>query len=507
GGESPSSTQISPQLRKDIAARTATVIQSLSSSQYSHPTLTAKTLRPFAERLVKYLWDVDQRIVGKDVPGAEGGAGAGSGSGNEAGGGAGGAGAGANDAENFFVQWNVEYIWQKWESQEDSSLPARVAEVISGPRARERAGSNDLVLDFVVSMANAVVVYISGRSPEDVPMDNTSDSSFNANEQMPSLLKVGDSDDHSKVQDMDLVPAILVILLLHGLEHINETTDPSYRRMILGSLSSCVSILSGPRRTSHTFVALLSAFAVRANTTIQQLARIMVESGCYDTTLECLSIFSSFLATMVECRMQIPFIPSLSISTENFLETMEAELPRFTAIMTERCTSPTSFFDIALPAMNVVMSMTTLCQRFLGKPPHEPNLVQFIQALARTLKTCFKSRPKETIGTVSTTVGSRVLYIVGEFRRSQTSARLQMALQELEAEVWEDGLWPRHVPRPDVNKSGGGGLAGAVMDAGDNETRWASLSRSYSTGGPLPPAELHVCEPPTPPLKQTPPAT
>jgi hypothetical protein len=98
-----------------------------------------------------------------------------------------------------------------------------------------------------------------------------------------------------------------------------------------------------------------------------------------------------------ENKVYIPFVTNLEIGMSSFLNSVEAEIPKFAMLISmfsnADASSTTSFFDVFIPILTIVESLVRLTFRHQGELPNESYLTKFCEAL----EACFKVMGKSAL--------------------------------------------------------------------------------------------------------------
>ncbi|KAJ3220563.1 Squamous cell carcinoma antigen recognized by T-cells 3 [Clydaea vesicula] len=350
---------ITLQTRNNIQSRIQTTILQI------HSTINVSNLQSSYKSFFNYIWDLQNEN-------------------NSA----------SNEEETFFINWTIEHIWKKWESNstENPTLPQHILDVVG--ESNELAQLEDLA--FVLS--SPTVIFLSGSTEE----LNTSESSdadsgiFLADEQMPDLLTEQSPTDSAK--DFDILPAKLLLFLFYSLESLSnqDFSAPLKNKLILDSLLAVEEILNGPRRADHTFVSFIAAWSIKFSDIVKSLCKIaerlpseLARGEAPDSSKTSLSILSNFLSILDEFGLFIPHDNTLNINMTNFLDLIDVEIVKFGKLLEnfeqELENILLYFLDIITPLMCIVECQCRLSYRRRGELPHESIIFEFCSKLYETL--------------------------------------------------------------------------------------------------------------------------
>ncbi|KAL3897892.1 MAG: hypothetical protein SGCHY_003109 [Lobulomycetales sp.] len=286
--------------------------------------------------------------------------------------------------DSFYINWNIENIWLKWETNTEK-LPEHISQILP---SNENGGDQSNILYIVAKhLADPILLYLSGPSPEDSQSEMT-------NESMPDQITAQGQSDSA--QDFDTLPARLLSLLFFSLDVQKDHKDLA----LLNVINSSLAILHGPRRTDHTFVAVIAAFAIHSDHLIKQLmmyAMLLPSELRRDeppnASKMALVTLSSFLEILEENKVHIPFVSNLQIGMSTFLGLVEAQLPKLSALIRIFIADPSSslssssavaFLEVSTPIIKIVETLVRLTFRHQGELPSETCLDEFSHALSET---------------------------------------------------------------------------------------------------------------------------
>ncbi|KAJ3129232.1 hypothetical protein HK098_002216 [Nowakowskiella sp. JEL0407] len=291
------------------------------------------------------------------------------------------------EQEAFFSFWLLEHIWPKWESNSAYRTPGFFIDVLNeytriAQETGQQVNEKELFIAVVAQMANGIVKYFSGPAEQE---NRDAPGSVNTNETFQGREET-DADLATEISPLDTIPALLFLLLVNGLTFISSETPLENRTIIVECMSSCLAITLGPKCTSYTLTAFVSAFLqdYKSIALLVNLGKIHV-----DLTRPSFHTLASLIDFLDDFK-----IISEEESFQLLLRETWASIPTQTGIVAQRCNTPLLFTDIAFCSISIAVSLLNISQRKGLVGDEFPNIyaksiIEILETVIMTFRNCF----------------------------------------------------------------------------------------------------------------------